>query len=220
MEPLHFRRGFTLIELMVVLAIIIVITGLVFSSQSSFNKSLVLANTAYDVALTLHSAQTYGLGSRSSAGMSNIGYGVDFQKTKPSNFTLFADTSPAPNPSNCHGLPSGGASAPDAKYGDCAYQTSEKVVDYTMNNGISISDFCAYTSGLSVVCAVANGGTLSSLDIVFSRPNPNQPFISTNGLYSAAWTKACITIASSQGTSRSVTVTSSGEITTDANSCP
>ena len=61
MEPFRFRRGlalslskgFTLIELMVVLAIIVVITTVVLTSQSSFNKSLILANTSYDIALSL-----------------------------------------------------------------------------------------------------------------------------------------------------------------------
>ena len=244
MEPIHFRRdfvpvktcsrgatgakrtrpimGFTLVEMLVVLAIIIVITGLVFSSQSSFNKSLVLANTAYDVALTLHSAQTYGPGSRSSAaGMANVGYGVDFQSATPSVFTFFSDSYPSLGFTGlfCHQPITG---TPSDRPGNCAYEANqnEKVVSYTMNNQITVGDFCAYTSIGIPLCSVAHGGGLSSLDIVFARPNPSQPFISTNGLYSAAWTKACLTIASSQGASRSVTVTASGEITTSATPCP
>lgn len=245
MEPIHFRRrlapleacsegaadakcvrpltGFTLIELMVVLAIIIVITGLVFSSQSSFNKSLVLANTAYDVALTLRSAQTYGPGSRSSAtGMANVGYGVDFQSATPDTFTFFADGYPPLGGSGpfCHQAITTGI--PSDLPGDCSYEASqgEKVVSYIMNNKITTGDFCAYTIADVPLCAHAHGGGLSSLDIVFARPNPAQPFISTNGLYSAGWVKACLTISSSQGTSRSVTVTASGEITTSAAPCP
>ena len=49
---------------MVVLAIVTSITAIVFTSQNSFNKTLILANTAYDIALTFRSAATYGLGGR------------------------------------------------------------------------------------------------------------------------------------------------------------
>ena len=52
--------GFTLVEMVVVLAIITVISGVVLSDQTSFNKTLVLANTAYDIALTVRSVETFG----------------------------------------------------------------------------------------------------------------------------------------------------------------
>ncbi|TSC71255.1 MAG: Protein containing Prepilin-type cleavage/methylation, N-terminal domain [Parcubacteria group bacterium Gr01-1014_49] len=204
--------GFTLIELMVVLAIIVTITTITLSSQSSFNKSIILANTAYDVALTLRSAEIYGLSGRAVGGTSVAGYGLHFQKAVPGSFMLFADTSPAPNASNCHGLPAGGASAPDAKPGNCTYDTGEKVMDYNLGNGITVSDFCAYSFG-AWACAYAQGGGLTELDIVFSRPNP-EPFINVNG------TRACIALSSPQGGARFVSVGASGEITADASSCP
>ena len=81
---------------MVVLTIIVVITTVVVASQSSFNKTLILVNTAYDIALTLRSAETYGLGSRAFGGVVNAGYGLNFQSGTPQSFTLFADTYPAP----------------------------------------------------------------------------------------------------------------------------
>lgn len=222
MEPLHFHRGFTLVELMVVLAIVMTIAAVVFTSQSSFNKTLVLANTAYDVALTIRSAEMYGLGNRAIGGATNIGYGIDFQKAVPGIFTLFADTYPSANAANCHGLPLGGAGAPNAQVGDCVYEIvqGEKVSDYTLGNGIRIQDFCAYYGNGTESCAVAHGGSLSSLDVVFARPSPN-PFMSVNGLYSSAFpvTAVCITFSSPQGGSRFVEVLLSGEITANATSC-
>jgi len=206
---------------MVVLAIIIVVMSIVFSSQSSFNKSLILANTAYDIALTLRSAETYGLTSRGAGAVSNAGYGVHFQKGMPGSFIFFADTSPNPNASNCHGLPAGGASAPDAQPGDCIYTADQdqKVNDYTLGNNITISDFCSFSGSWS--CAYANGGGLNSLDIVFARPNPDT-FISENGLYSKLFprTAACLSVTSLQGGARYVSVAASGEITANAISCP
>lgn len=196
---------------MVVLAIITIITLTALVSQSSFNKTLVLANTAYDVALVLRSAQTYGLGSRAIASTANAGYGLRFQNG--ATFTLFADSYPGPSAANCHSLPDGGASAPDARPGNCVYDASqnERVKDYTLGNGIVINNLCAYNGSWSC--------SLSSLDVVFARPNADT-FMSTNGLYSAAISKACLTVFSPQGGSRYVSVAASGQIIANASSCP
>ncbi len=239
MEPISHRdsappvtRGFTLVELLVVLSIITVISGVVLTSQNTFNKTLMIANTAYDIALTLRSAEMYGISSRASTGGGspavNAGYGLDFQIAQRDRFTLFADTSPLP-PSLCHQLPAGEtASAPDVIPGDCIYNLGEKVMDYILGNGITISDFCAY-NGNGWTCTYAHDGSngpaasggLTSLDITYARPNP-MPFISTNGVYNTSPkdTVACVTISSPQGGARYVTVTTAGEIIANAASCP
>jgi prepilin-type N-terminal cleavage/methylation domain-containing protein len=184
MEPIRHNRGlvlshtkgFTLMELLVVLTIIIVITMVVLTSQSSFNKTLVLANTAYDVALTLRSAQKYGLGSRASGSIVNAGYGLHFSSGVQDSFTLFADTSPSPSSSSCHGLPtSNNPDAPDAKAGNCKYDEGDSIVfPYRLNNGIKITKLCVNSSCNDV----------SKLDIVFSRPNPDA-LISVNEIMTA-----------------------------------
>lgn len=211
-------------ELMVVLAIIVIITSVVLTSQNSFNKTLILANTAYDIALTLRSAQTYGLSSRAAGAAASAGYGLHFQTSPAGLFTLFADTYPGASVSSvCH--PTSDASAPDAKPGNCSYESAqgEKVVDYKLGNGITVSDFCAYSLG-SWSCTYAHsgaGGGLSSLDIVFARPNPD-PFMSVNGSYSiiAPVTAACIAVTSPQGGAHFVSVAASGQIVANALSCP
>ena len=213
--------GFTLVELLVVVAIILIVTSLAFVSQSSFNKTLILANTAYDIALTLRSTETYGLGSRSLAGGSNTGDGLNFDATTPGSFTFFADVSPSPSTApGCH--QTSDPSAPDARPGDCVYQEDqgEKVTTYTLGNGIVVSNFCAYSLGVWS-CAHSGDETLSSLDIVFVRPNAD-PFMSVNGLYSTAFpvTQACIALSSPQGGERFVSVAASGAITANALSCP
>ncbi|MEK7114079.1 MAG: type II secretion system protein [Patescibacteria group bacterium] len=218
MEPFHLRRGFTLIELMVVLAIMVVIMGVVLTSQSSFNRTIVLANTAYDIALTLRSAGVYGLGSRVTSSASNAGYGIHVETETSGAFTLFADTYPAIGQSGlCH--PQVDSFAPDARPGNCAYEVNqgERVADYTLENAITISNFCAYDGGWSC----ANGGNVHSLDIVFARPNAD-PFMSANGSYalSSPVTRACITVSSPQGDSRFISIGESGGITANASSCP
>lgn len=203
----------------VVLAIIVTVTGLILNSQTSFNKTLVLANTAYDIALTLRSSQTYGLGSRAFGGSSNMGYGMHFEIASPESFTLFADVSPAPSPSNCHGLPAGGQDSPNAKRGDCTYDPAlERVKDYNLENGVYIHDLCMRNSG-NWSCTYPRPGVsggVTVLDIVFARPNP-EPFI--NGRTNR---RGCITISSRQDSSerRFISVTESGQINANASSCP
>lgn len=192
---------------MVVLTIIVIISMVVITSQSSFNKTLILANTAYDIALALRSAESFGIGSRAVGTFVNAGYGLRFQTGN--SFTLFADTN-SPNAYNCHGVPSSGdINAPDAKFGDCIYGNADTVVfSYGLNNGITISKLC-----VNLDCSP------SSLDIVFSRPNPNA-FISADGYYSVNNAKACITVTSPQGGEKYVSVSKSGQIIANAVSCP
>ena len=209
--------------MLVVLAIITIITTIAITSQSTFNKTLILKNTAYDVALSIRSAESFGIGSRvSTSGATNAAYGVHFTKATNS-FIVFADTSPgdAGNDANhCHGLPpSGDATAPDALYGNCVYTSGADVLvqTYTLGNGISVSNLCTSANGGQC----SNSG-LTTLDIVFARPNPN-PFMSTNGTWPSGWkiTKACITLTSAQGGTSLILVSDTGAIVANvpASSC-
>ena len=201
-------KGFTLVELMVVMAIMVTITAVVLSSQGSFNKTLILANTAYDIGLTIRSAESFGLGSRVSGSAvtgcaANAGYGIHFQRGN--SLLLFADTSPI---TPC--------ATPDQKPGDYKYTGGSDTIaqTYVLGNGITVDDFCVYSSGIES-CAIAHGGGLSSLDIVFARPNPDA-VISADG---SSYTSACITVTSPQGGYRYISVTVSGEITANVPVC-
>lgn len=215
----RLRRAFTLIEMLVVIAIIGTITMIVVVSQSSFNKSIILANAAYDMALTIRSAETYGIGSRVIGAGGASGYGIHVGVPLPQNtFTLFADTYPGPStdPTRCH--PADDASAPDAKAGNCAYDSTQEsvgVTDYKLGNGITINKFCATTSA-GQVCTP----TLSSVDVVFTRPNA-EPFMSANGAYSVASpvTSLCFSLTSPQGGQRYVLVSYYGEIDASITPC-
>lgn len=207
MGPLYFNRGFTLIELVVVLAVISTVTTIALSSQSTFNKTLVLANTAYDVALTLHTAENFGISSRALPGISNVRYGVHFQKGAPGSFILFADTSPRVNLS---------CTRPDCRPGDYLYSSNDTLVQtYTLGNDIVVSDFCAFSDRPRCVST----GDLYSLDIVFGRPNPDA-FIRTNGSSYTSYTSACLAVSSNKGGSRFISVAASGQIIANTPSCP
>lgn len=216
MEPFYFRRGnvqslarsagFTLIELLVVLAIITAVTGVALSSESSFNKTLVLANTAYDIALTLRSAASFGTNSRAFSTRSNVGYGVHFQQGTQNSFILFADTSPGIDPS---------CTRPDCRGGDKLYSNDDAIVQtYTLGNDVLITDFCTSSDRSRCVST----GDLNSLDIVFARPNPDA-FIRANSSSFNSYTAACIVISSKRGGSRFISVEASGNIRAAPSSC-
>ena len=135
MEPFSFLRrttrtaargiqaGFTLVEMLVVIGIIAVITGVIITGQSAYNQSLLLTDTAYTVAFSVRQAQFYGLSSRGIAANSgtnvvNAGYGVSFNANTPDRYTVFADTSNAgfTTPTACA---VGVEGTPERKPGNC-----------------------------------------------------------------------------------------------------
>lgn len=209
MESFHahreFRRpitaAFTLLEMLVSLGIITVITAVAITSQSSFNKSIVLTNAAYDVALSIRSAQAFGVGSRSPTfGVVKAGYGIHFDKSATGSYLLFGDTYPA---ASC--------TLPSCKSGDGLYTASSDASQktYTFGNGVAISDICV--SNGTVVCAFSSGSSVNTLDIVFARPS-NDPTILINGVSAGTYFKAYIALTSPQGGVRYVCVTSAGLI--------
>jgi prepilin-type N-terminal cleavage/methylation domain-containing protein len=75
------KRGFTLVELIVVMAIATIIMTALVVQQSQWNDSLVVSTQAYELVLMIRQAQIYSLGVREdTAGTEsdkfNIGYGV------------------------------------------------------------------------------------------------------------------------------------------------
>src|SRR3989338_6906440 len=65
------NRGFTLVELLVTLSLFVVLTTIVLFSQQKFNGSILLTNLAYDVALTIRQAQTFGVNVRENVNASS-----------------------------------------------------------------------------------------------------------------------------------------------------
>ncbi len=85
-------RGFSLIELLVVMAIFIVITTVVLFNQSKFSSNVNLTNEAYAVAGHIREAQVYGTLVGGVSASFTAGYGIYFH-TVSGVFTydLFVD---------------------------------------------------------------------------------------------------------------------------------
>jgi len=99
-KKMHTKKAFTLVELMVTVAIFLVITTVVLYQNSKFNSGIILSNAAYEVALGIRQAQVYGVSSRrvTVGGVSGsaaflLPYGVffDIAPSVKKTFTFFAD---------------------------------------------------------------------------------------------------------------------------------
>lgn len=158
------KKGFTIIELMICVFIFAMMTTLLLAKYGSFNTGVLLTNLAYDVALTIRNAQTYGLNVKSApldANNFNYAYGVHF--ALGTEFIFFIDT-------NSNGL-----------YDANLY---EKITSTTIKRGMGIARLCPS----SRVCRSlddedGNGLTIDwpdSIDVTYKRPNPEAIIKSTN----------------------------------------
>ena len=81
----HFRRffskrasGFTLVELIVVSAIILVISLFILFQQAKFNSSTLLRSLTYSVALSVRQAQVYGTSVRGFSSGGTVAFGSGY----------------------------------------------------------------------------------------------------------------------------------------------
>lgn len=180
-------RGFSLIELLVVTGIFTVITGVVLANNAQFNSSVLLGNTAYDVALSMRQAQVYGLSTQSFGGQFQLGYGVHFQG--PGEYLLFADLDEDINKRYDAGI-------------------DQVVALYTLGRGHTILRYCGTLSDGTEECS-DNDAALTHLDISFLRPNPDTTITgSTPSVYSSAR----VVLTSRNGQTRTVSIQSTGQI--------
>jgi len=214
-------RGFTLIEMLVVLAIIAIITAIAVTGQSTFNKTLILTDTAYDVAFSARQAQSYGLSSRTFGTLTtqNYGYGLHFDRVTPDRYTFFADTSHALAVAG--GCPVGTAGTPSYKIGNCRFDSADGTVStYTFSRGFVVSKFCGKNGGSAAVCST-DSSPLTTLDLVFTRPNTTTTISGLlNGTSLRTFTCAQVTLSDqSRQATKTIRISSLGEISINQ-TCP
>ena len=128
------RRGFSLIELLVTLAIATLVVSAVLVRFEAFDSVVVLKSIAYEIALTLREAQVYAVSATGdTSGVFQSPYGVYFAAATPQDYTFFEDTN-----------------------GNLTYDGGDSVIEvFTMNERYEISDLCTdSTCGRSTVSVV------------------------------------------------------------------
>lgn len=201
------NRGFTIIELLISIAIFVAMTALVVAKYGNFNQSTLLTDTAYDIALVMRLAQTYGLSVKNAGAISpnfNFPYGVSFDDSgatscgtftsNETNFVLFADSYPL--------------NAPD---GICA-STDTGVSKYAITRGAKIVSMC--TGSDQTACRAS--GTVTKLNVSYQRPNPDAVICgSSGGAATCSMAYAEITIQGTDGSRRTIVMRQNGQISVE-----
>ena len=82
-----YRKGFTLFEVLVSLAIFMVLTAVIVTKNSQFKCATLISNLAYEVALLYRQTQTYGTAVRGSGPLLETritaGYGLHIDLRAP-----------------------------------------------------------------------------------------------------------------------------------------
>jgi len=154
------ERGFTILELLVAIALMVLVMAAVFGNYPEFNRRVALDGIANKVALTIREAQVNSVAGRKFGTAEPgcyPGYGVHFDTGTPTSYTLFADP-PLPCPPNGTG---------DGNYTPSA-SPSETVQTISLKQGYVVTDItvsggaCASVSSaqLTVLFPKRNTGAM------------------------------------------------------------
>lgn len=229
--PARVARGFTLIEMLVVLMIISIVTTIALVGQSTFDRSMLITNTAYRVAISIREMQTYGLSSRvarigTNDYRTNVGYGAHFASGSTGSYALFADTSRTSGiESYCQALVGTDSTLPEYKLGNCVYGAgADNLVEtYSFTRGFKIKDLCGrLASNNSRVCSSTNN--ITELDLVFMRPNTDSVMSGRSTNAGTPWVElnsAEIYIQTADNaTTRGVCISKLGQVSVAQGACP
>jgi type II secretory pathway pseudopilin PulG len=209
------QEGFTLVELLVSVGIFVMMTTLFVTKYGTFNQNVLLTNLAYDVALTIRTAQTYGLSIKGTGVSNDIrvfqnSYGVSFSTQAPDNERIILFSSPISKPAAFNDKIFDRNSNENPLNGDAIITT------YRLKRGAVISRLC-----------VGNGSCdneVNELSIDFKRPDPAAiicaGMVDWNTDQSTAEAMTCATndtyaeidVHATDGSVRTIQVRSNGQI--------
>lgn len=208
----YFKKGFTILELIVSISIVTVILTVVILNQSTYTDDLALSNLADEISLTISQAQAYGVGVRESSPGSNefsLSYGLSFSTLAPSGlnkqiYLYFIDR----NGDRFYGGDS-----------SCVIsESSECLEKFNITRGNYIDSLCAIMSFGNEDCSMGR------VDVSFKRPKTEAQL----SLFDSGGTQynppellgARIVLTSPSGAVRSVIVYNTGQISVNNSAGP
>jgi prepilin-type N-terminal cleavage/methylation domain-containing protein len=197
--------GFSLIELMVVIAIFAIISGVIMFNYGRFSSNMIVTNLAYEAALAVRQAQVYGISVKKTTegAKFDASYGVWFSESDKQNFYLFSDKD-------------GDKMYTEPAVGNPNLELEES---FGFNGSNIIKNFCVTDSGGTRTCSSVSS-ELQYLSIVFTRPDPEAKiyaFNSGKGQIGATYSKAEIMFTMARGDKIArMTVTNTGQMSIDS----
>lgn len=179
----HNNRGFSLMEMLIVLAVMVTLSGLSIFKYREYTTNIDLDNITLDAALVVREAQTFGVTTLESKGSGfNNGYGVHFDESEPSNYTFFVDST----------------------NDDLWLNNSTEVLrEIYLEPGYTLADVCVGSAG-------ALNCTATELVIAFKRPNLSARIFSQNS--GTEYPEAQIVFSAPDGSTSTVHATITGQI--------
>lgn len=179
-------RGFTIMELIIVISIFVIITSILLADYPGFSQRVALERTAQEVALSFREAETLALAVRESTPGSGDfpGFGVHFDEATPREYILFADL----NNNNVFG------------------GSVEELDRFFIEKSPEITDMCVRAkSSPPGNCGVA------SVDIIYLRPDPIITITNDGDEFSSS-ADFTITIMTPDGARKDITAWFTGQI--------
>lgn len=184
-----FLSGFTVIELMVTITIVVLVTGIVLIQYSSFNSSVLLTSQAYAIAFDLRETQSIAISVRGNGASFREEYGLYFDINAPNQYLLFQDN----------------GSAKPAVYNAGEEVGNPNIVDPRF----VIEDFCINGS-FGQRCA-SEGLVADDLSVTFKRPDFDAAFANSDGTNNITSAEIFVTPLNGNGI-RVITITNAGQI--------
>jgi len=210
-----------MVELIVVIAIVAILSGMMFLDYGKFKSSTSLQNLADDIALSVRKAQMYAVGAHGTnndTGVKsfNYGYGVHFTLKENSNlfqgsnksFVIFVDIKITGNHLNGYDIIGNSITCGDPATG---IPTDSNECLEMLN--ITGADYISSIKYDSAGTEISNDDTI---DIIFKRPN-TAPVICfrSNGSGNGVCDKSQVEITvknDNSGTTKTVTIYNNGQI--------
>lgn len=189
-------HGFTLIELLVVIGIIGMLSSVTLANYRDVSARISLENLVQQLAIIIRQAQVYGISVAKTANVISEypPYGVHFNTSPATSFILFVDND-----------------------GSGQYSGQGEDVEFiNLKNNNIVSNISA--NKLSSSCSAVL--PLGTLDIIFTRPNPEAVFYAISGESQVYPSDVEITVMSPDGLYREVIVWSTGQISIGDRACP
>lgn len=96
------QAGFGLVELMVSISIMAIVSGIIFTNQSSYNGAILLRGEAYDIALQIREIQLSAVSAIGIGGEFRSVYGLNFNSTTGNDgkYAIYKDSTTGANANN------------------------------------------------------------------------------------------------------------------------